>query len=138
MDGKLLLVTNAPDLPPGEVVKRYKSLADIERGFRVLKSEIEIGPVYHRLPERIRAHASLCFMALILYRVMRQRLTAAEMGLSPERALDQLRRIQHHQIRINQSDKPITGISKLADIHNQVFAALNLKKPPQPQQLSLL
>ena len=30
---------------------------DIERGFKVLKSEIEIGPVYHRLPERIRAHA---------------------------------------------------------------------------------
>jgi len=138
MDGKLLLVTNAPDLPPGEVVKRYKSLADIERGFRVLKSEIEIGPVYHRLPERIRAHASICFMALILYRVMRQRLTAAETGLSPERALDQLRRIQHHQIRLNQSDKPITGISKLADIHNQVFAALNLKKRPQPQQLPLL
>jgi len=51
------------------VVSRYKSLADIERGFRVLKSEIEIGPTYHRLPERIRAHATICFMALILCRV---------------------------------------------------------------------
>jgi len=138
MDGKLLLVTNAPDLSPHEVVDRYKSLADIERGFRVLKSEIEIGPVFHRLPERIRAHASICFMALILYRVMRQRLTAAQTGLSPERALDQLRRIQHHQIRLSREGKPITGISKLADIHNQVFAALNLKKPDQPQQLALL
>ena len=75
MDGKLLLVTNTPDLLPQEVVKRYKSLADIERGFRVLKSEIEIGPVYHRLPDRIRAHAAICFMALILYRVMRRTLT---------------------------------------------------------------
>ena len=74
MDGKLLLVTNVVDLEPAEIVQRYKSLADIERGFRVLKSEIEIAPVYHRLPERIRAHASICFMALILYRVMRQRL----------------------------------------------------------------
>ncbi|CDS54720.1 Mobile element protein [Polaromonas sp. CG9_12] len=36
MDGKLLLVTNAPDFAPAEVIKRYKSLADIERGFRVL------------------------------------------------------------------------------------------------------
>ena len=74
MDGKLLLVTNAPDFTPDEVVKRYKSLADTERGFRVLKSEIEIGPIYHRLPNRIHAHASICFMALILYRVMRSRL----------------------------------------------------------------
>jgi transposase len=40
----------------------------------VLKSEIEIAPVFHRLPERIKAHASICFTALILYRVMRSRL----------------------------------------------------------------
>ena len=66
MDGKLLLVTNVKDLTPREVLQRYKSLADIERGFRVLKSEIEIAPVFHRLPERIKAHASICFTALIL------------------------------------------------------------------------
>ena len=138
MDGKLLLVTNTPDLSPANVVARYKSLADIERGFRVLKSEIEIGPVYHRLPERIRAHASICFIALILYRVMRQRLSAADSDLSPERALAQLQRIQHHQIRINHAAQSIAGISRLSEIHDRVFAALNLKKPAQPQQLPLL
>ena len=74
LDGKLLLVTNTAE-PAIEVVKRYKSLADIERGFRVLKSDIEIGPVHHRLPERIRAHSLICFIALILYRVMRMRLS---------------------------------------------------------------
>jgi len=45
------------------VVRCYKSPVDVERGFRVLKSEIEIGPVFHRL-------------------------SAAETGMSPERALD--------------------------------------------------
>lgn len=138
MDGKLLLVTNTLDLAPRDAVTRYKSLADIERGFRVLKSEIAIGPVFHRLPERIKAHASICFIALILYRVMRQRLHAADSDLSPERALEQLQRIQHHQVRINQNEKPINGISRLSDIHNRVFAALNLKKPTQPQQIPLL
>ena len=44
----------------------YKSLADIERGFRVLKSDIEIAPVFHRLPDRIRAHALIFFLALVL------------------------------------------------------------------------
>ena len=48
---------------------RYKSLADIERGFKVLKSELEIGPVYHRPPDRIWAHAAICFMALIRNRL---------------------------------------------------------------------
>jgi hypothetical protein len=94
MDGKLLLVTNVADMNPLQVVARYKSLADIERGFKVLKSELEIGPVYHRLPDRIRAHASICFMALVLHRVMRMRLRAANTGITPERALQSLRRIQ--------------------------------------------
>ena len=50
MDGKLLMVTNFQDPTPEEIKGRYKALADIERGFKKLKSELEIGPVYHRLP----------------------------------------------------------------------------------------
>jgi len=44
------------------VVQRYKALADIERGIRVLNLGIDIAPVYHGLPMRIKAHAMLCFM----------------------------------------------------------------------------
>jgi transposase len=137
MDGKLLLVTNVQDLTPEEVVVRYKALADIERGFRVLKSEIDIAPVYHRLPERIRAHAMLCFMALIIYRFMRQRLKTAKSDLSPERALEQLRRIQRQSVSIN-SAAPIEGISAINHMQARLFAALNLKKPAQDAQISLL
>ena len=54
-----------------DIADRSKSLADIERGFRMLKSEIAIGPVYHCLPDRIRARALICFIALLLHRVMR-------------------------------------------------------------------
>ena len=137
MDGKLLLITNTQDLSPSDLVRRYKSLADIERGFRVLKSEIEIGPVYHRLPDRIRAHASICFMALILYRVMRQRLHAAVAQTSPEKALAQLRRIQHHRITLN-GTQPNAGLSTTSKEQTQVLAALNLAKPSLPEQLTLL
>lgn len=138
MDGKLLLVTNVQDLSPVQIVQRYKSLADIERGFRVLKSEIEIAPVYHRLPERIRAHASLCFMALILYRVMRQRLKLAGSPLSPEAALERLRRVQRHTVRIDAA-APISGISTISDEQAGVLAALRLAKPVVADaQMSLL
>ena len=137
MDGKLLLVTNVADLEPAAVVERYKSLADIERGFKVLKSEIEIAPVFHRLPERIRAHASICFMALILYRVMRQRLKLAGHAASPETVLAQLRRIQRQSVSINQG-VPITGISTVNSDQANMLAALNVKNPNPDTQLSLL
>ena len=137
MDGKLLLVTNVQDLKPAEVVSRYKALADIERGFRVLKSEIEIAPVHHRLPQRIRAHAMLCFVALIVYRVMRQRLKLAKSELTPEKALAQLRRIQRHSVTVN-AGAPISGISTINAQQSNLFAALKLKKPSQDTQLNLL
>jgi transposase len=137
MDGKLLLVTNVLDLTPQEIVSRYKALADIERGFKVLKSEIEIAPVFHRLPERIKAHASICFMALIVYRVMRQRLRLAQSTLSPEAALDKLRRIQRHSVSIN-AGTPIGGVSTINQEQAGVFEALKLKKPTEDAQLSLL
>lgn len=137
MDGKLLLVTNTPTLKPAEIVARYKSLADIERGFKILKSELEIGPCYHRLPERIRAHAAICFIALILYRMMRARLHAKEIGLSPERAMAQLQRIQHHRVRLN-GGKPVAGLSSLTLEQHEVLNALGMKNPTAPQQLTLL
>jgi transposase len=137
MDGKLLLVTNTQDLKPDEVVKRYKSLADIERGFRVLKSEIEIGPIYHRLPNRIHAHAAICFMALILYRVMRARLRDSDTKISPERALAKLRRIQHQKVKVNDLE-PIAALSNLTQEHTDILQALTVKKPTLTAQLTLL
>ena len=133
LDGKLLLVTNTAT-PPADVVQRYKSLADIERGFRVLKSDIEIGPVYHRLPQRIRAHALICFMALVLYRVMRMRLKAAKRSESPSTLLEQLKRI--HQQTVETSDgQTLTGLTEMTPAQKSLFAALDLT-PPTPSDLA--
>ena len=137
MDGKLLLVTNATDLSQAEVLARYKSLADIERGFRVLKNEIEIGPVYHRLPQRIRAHAAICFIALIMFRIMRARLHTAKSRLSPGSALAALSRIQHHCATINDT-QPVTGLSTINKEQAEIFSALTVKIPTLKTQLSLL
>ncbi len=101
MDGKLLVVTHVQDMAPDKVIERCKSLADTKRGFKLLKSELEIRPVYHWLPKHIRAHASTCFVALILHRVTRMRLRAANTGVTPERALQSLKRIQHHRVSVN-------------------------------------
>lgn len=133
LDGKLLLVTNT-NATATEVVQRYKSLADIERGFRVLKSDIEIGPVYHRLPQRIRAHALVCFMALILYRVMRMRLNAAKRSESPGTLLEQLKRI-HQQTVQTRDGQILSGLTEMTPAQKSLFAALDLT-PPAPSDLA--
>ncbi|WP_209428255.1 IS1634 family transposase [Pararhodobacter sp. SW119] len=126
-DGKLALITNAPDLTAIDAVARYKALADIERGFRVLKSDIEIAPVHHRLPDRIRAHALICFLALVLYRVMRMRLKARGNATSPRRALDLLATLHQHVTRIGPTTT--TGLTRQQPEQLELFDALGLKKP---------
>ena len=130
LDGKLLLVTSLPDMAPKEVVDRYRSLADIERGFRVLKSEIEIAPVYHRLPDRIRAHALICFLALVLYRILRMRLKAAESPVSPSRLLKSLSRIQKHTVHVGAN--AYHGITRPEPEQLDLFRTLNIELPKQP------
>ena len=126
-DGKLVLLTNVTDFKAAHIVERYKSLADIERGFRVLKSDLEIAPVFHRLPDRIRAHALICFLALVLYRVMRMRLKAHGSTHSPKTTLELLRRLQQHRVQLG--DQRLTGIGTTSAEQLELFEALGISTP---------
>jgi hypothetical protein len=69
LDGIYVLRTSAPadELANADVVRSYKQLAKVERAFRTLKSiELEIRPINHRHPERVRAHVFLCMLAYYL------------------------------------------------------------------------
>ena len=129
-DGKLVLITNVAkaDLDAAGVVQRYKALADIERGFRVLKSEIEIAPCYHRLPDRIRAHTFICFLALVIHRVMRLRLRANRPDLTPLAMLEQLKRIQYHEVRLG-TGKRLRGPTTLKPEQLEWFEVLEVQAP---------
>ena len=76
--GRFLIVTNT-DLTEDEVVSAYKEQWQIERSFRTIKSFLEIRPVYHRKPERIKAHVFVCVLSLLLSRIIEKRLTASRL-----------------------------------------------------------
>jgi hypothetical protein len=69
LDGKFLLRTSDPTLSAEDIALGYKQLLEVERGWRDMKSTLELRPVYHRLEHRIRAHVVLCWLALLLIRV---------------------------------------------------------------------
>jgi len=69
LDGKFLLSTSDSDLSAEDVALGYKNLLEAERGFRDLKTTLELRPVFHRLEHRVRAHVLLSWLALLLIRV---------------------------------------------------------------------
>jgi len=70
LDGKYLLRCSDPHLPAADIARGYKQLLEVERGWRDMKQILDLRPVYHRLEERIRAHVVLCWLALLLIRII--------------------------------------------------------------------
>jgi hypothetical protein len=69
LDGKYLLRTSDPTLSTEDIALGYKQLLEVERGWRTMKQVIDLRPVYHRKEDRIRAHVTLCWLALLLIRI---------------------------------------------------------------------
>lgn len=78
LDGFYVLRTNVPaeTLDTAAVVSAYKSLAQVERAFRSVKTvDLEVRPIHHRLARRVRAHIFLCMLAYYVVWHMRKALT---------------------------------------------------------------
>jgi len=77
LDGFYVLRTNVPagTLDTAAAVCAYKSLAQVERAFRSVKTiDLEVRPLHHRLAARVRAHVFLCMLAYYVVWHMRQAL----------------------------------------------------------------
>jgi Transposase DDE domain len=70
LDGKYLLRSNDPQLSAEDIALGYKQLLEVERGWRDMKQILDLRPVHHRLEDRIRAHVTLCWLALLLIRII--------------------------------------------------------------------
>jgi hypothetical protein len=69
LDGKFLLRCSDPHLSAEDIATGYKQLLEVERGWRDMKTIIDLRPVYHRKEDRIRSHVLLCWLALLLIRI---------------------------------------------------------------------
>jgi len=72
LDGKFLLRTSDPTLSAADVATGYKQLLEVERGWRDMKTTLDLRPVHHRKEQRIRAHVLLCWLSLLLIRLAEQ------------------------------------------------------------------
>jgi transposase len=66
LDGIYVLRTalSAQKMQAPEVVRSYKSLSDVERAFRSIKTvDLKVRPIHHRLADRVRSHIFVCMLA---------------------------------------------------------------------------
>lgn len=89
-DGYYAVATNLDD-EAKDILSISHNRYKIEDCFRVMKTNFEARPVYHRKEERIRAHFMICYTALLIYRLMECRLDDQGMHVTTNQLIETIK-----------------------------------------------
>ena len=124
LDGKWLLRTSDLTLTADDLAAAYKQLIEVERGWRDLKSSLGLRPVFHHRPERIRAHVQLCWLALLLIRVVEN--TTGDTWRNVRHEVDRM-----HQVTLSTADGTLAQRTAVTPGQKTIWAALGVAEPPR-------
>ena len=124
LDGKWLLRTSDTTLTPDDLAAAYKQLLQVERGWRDLKGALALRPVFHYREDRIRAHVQLCWLALLLLRVIENATGDTWRNLRHE--LDRM-----HLVTLATNDGHVAQRSAATAGQKTILTALDLPEPPR-------
>ncbi|HEY5186911.1 MAG TPA: transposase [Actinomycetes bacterium] len=122
LDGKWLLRTSDPTLTGEDLAAAYKQLIQVERGWRDMKGALGLRPVFHHREDRIRAHVQLCWLALLLLRVVEN--ATSDTWRNVRNELERM-----HLVTLATADGQIAQRSTLTAGHKSILAALQLPEP---------
>jgi len=105
-DGKFLIETSDDTLSLQDIVLGYKQLNDVEQAFRTLKTTLQLRPNYHSKDERIRCHIFLCFLALVLARIVEHKTGASWRSVRQEMGRMQIGQFVMDRKKVSQLTEP--------------------------------
>ena len=124
LDGKWLLRTSDTTLTPDDLAAAYKQLLAVERGWRDFKGALRLRPVFHYREDRIRAHIQLCWLALLLIRVIEN--ATGDTWRNTRHELDRL-----HLVTLATDHGQVAQRSATTPAQRAVLQALELPEPPR-------
>jgi len=95
-DGLKGYITNTK-LPINQIIERYNQLWQIDKAFRISKTDLQIRPIYHRLKHRIEGHICIAFTAYAIYKELERVLYKEKSSISVKRAAN----LTHNMYRLN-------------------------------------
>lgn len=121
-DGLKGYVTNTA-LSSSQIIEHYGQLWQIEKAFRISKTDLRIRPLFHRLRRRIEAHLCIAFVAYAIWKELERLLKERGIQMSPTRAaelthtmyeieytLPQSKQIKHKLLAMNGEQQILYGV----------------------------
>jgi transposase len=126
-DGYYAIETNRLDIGASEVVEAYHTLWKIEESFRIMKSTLEVKPIFHWTEKRIKGHFVICFLSFMLERELEFRLRKAGIPFSAEKIKDALNTLNFAKVDIE--GKAYLIKTKAASLAGKILRLLKIKQP---------
>lgn len=114
--------------PASEVIEIYAGLWKIEDNFRNLKGQLDARPIYVRLPDHIRGHFLICYLALTLLRYLQYKLDKAGTHATSDEIIRALNRVQVALIRPSDACE-FYAVDGVDQVMKNIFEVCNLKVP---------
>jgi transposase len=97
-EGADLLRSTIDDWSDQQLWKAYIQLTQAEAAFRIQKDQLKVRPIWHQREDRVQAHILVCFLAFALWKSLEMWQQRAGLGNSPRAILEELTRIQSHDV----------------------------------------
>jgi transposase len=110
-DGLKGYVTNTIQ-PAEQVMDNYRQLWQVERTFRITKTDLKIRPIFHFKKRRIEAHLSISFVACKLYKEFERQLKEKGIGISAEKGLEVLKTIFGIRLKLPSGEEKMMLLDK--------------------------
>lgn len=105
-DGLKGYLTNLKnDLTNQEIIEHYHNLWQIEKAFRMSKTDLAERPIFHRLEKRIKSHLVLCFCSLLVMKEAEQKLAIKNLSLA--KAIEILETVGEGEVELGKITLPI-------------------------------
>jgi transposase len=124
-DGLKGYITNTT-LTNDEVIENYKQLWQIEKAFRIAKTDLKIRPIYHRVQRRIEAHICIAFAAYKIYKELERQLKEIKSTDSPEKVIDILKTIYKVEFNTPYSSKIYQELIVNSQEQKEIIRQFNL------------
>jgi transposase len=118
-DGLKGYITNTV-LNAETVYSEYSGLWQVERAFRVTKGTLELRPMFHFTPKRIKAHVCICFVAYKVYKELERILKVSNINLSVDKVLNIAKTITTIRLRLPETGKIIERTMLLTERHKLI------------------
>lgn len=129
-DGKLVLRSNT-ELRAEEIALAYKELWRVEQGFRNLKSGLDLRPIRHWTPSRVRGHIMVCFLALVMESMLLRLMRDQGVRSSYQAVIKDLEQVK--AVKVQLKDKSYLLRTELNGRAYDAFQAVGLRPPPRIQ-----